>query len=59
MPGDHLQPDTGVVVAAQQQQRALLELFGNFVQGIALGCLVLLPLQDCCCAVLGQLPVPG
>lgn len=58
MPGDHLQPDAGLVVAAQQQERALLELFGHFVQSVALGCLVLLPLHDRCCAVLGQLLVP-
>lgn len=58
MSGDHLQPDAGAVVAAQQQQRALLELLCDFVQGIALGCFVLLPLHHCCCAVLGQLLVP-
>ena len=55
MTGDHLQPDAGLVVAAQQQQGPLLELFCDFVQGVALGGPVLLPLHHCSCTVLGQL----
>jgi len=57
MAGDDLQPDAGLVVAPQQQQGPLLELLCDFVQGVALGCPVLLPLQHCSCTVLGQLLV--
>ena len=57
MAGDNLQPHAGLVVAPQQQQGPLLELLCDLIQGVALGCPVLLPLQHCSCTVLGQLLV--
>ena len=57
MPGGHLQPDAGPVVAPQQQQGARGEPVGNLVQCVALVGLVLLSLLHCCSALLVQLPV--